>query len=78
MAEVTVQEVADRPAMLTVQKVARLLGCSARTVYRLADSGRMPRPVKLSALVRWSRQEIEQWVASGCPKVGKEGQYVGK
>lgn len=61
-----------QPAMLTVHDVARVLNCSARTVYRLADSGRMPRPVKLSALVRWPRQVIEQWIASGCPKDGRE------
>jgi len=35
-------------------------------VYRLADSGAMPPPVKLGALVRWSRQAIEQWIAGGC------------
>lgn len=58
--------------MLTVHDVARMLNCSARTVYRLADSGRMPRPVKLGALVRWPREVIERWIAQGCPKVTKE------
>ncbi len=54
-------------AMLTVHDVARMLNCSARTVYRLTDSGRMPRPVKLRALVRWPREVVEHWVAAGCP-----------
>jgi len=58
---------ADRPGMLTVHDVARMLNCSARTVYRLVDTGRMPRPVKLGALVRWPRQAIEQWINAGCP-----------
>ena len=58
---------ADRPGMLTVHDVARMLNCSIRTVYRLADTGRMPRPVKLGALVRWPRQAIEQWINHGCP-----------
>ncbi|MFO8007034.1 MAG: helix-turn-helix domain-containing protein [Candidatus Brocadiia bacterium] len=58
----------ERAAMMTVQDVAEALQCSARTVYRLADSGRMPRPVKLGALVRWPRQVIEQWIADGCPR----------
>ena len=43
------------PAMLTVDQVAKLLGCSARTVRRLIDSGRIPTPVRLGALVRWPR-----------------------
>jgi excisionase family DNA binding protein len=65
-------------ALLTVHDVARVLNCSARTVYRLADSGRMPRPVKLNALVRWRREIIEQWVGGGCPRVkNKEVHHVG-
>lgn len=56
-----------QPAMLTVHDVGRMLNCSSRTVYRLADSGRMPRPVKLGALVRWPREAIEQWISDSCP-----------
>ncbi len=59
---------ADRPGMLTVHDVARMLNCSARTVYRLVDSGRMPRPVKLGALVRWPGRVVESWIGEGCPK----------
>ena len=55
------------PIMLTVQGVAVLLACSPRTVYRLADAGRMPPPVKLGALARWSRDAIDSWIAAGCP-----------
>lgn len=61
------------PKMLTVHDVARMLNCSARTVYRLADSGRMPRSVKLGALVRWPREVVEQWIAEGCPSMRKGG-----
>ena len=56
------------PAMLTVHNTAKMLNCSARTVYRLTDSGRMPRPVKLGALVRWPKAVIERWIAESCPK----------
>ena len=57
----------EMPAMLTVHDVARMLNCSARTVYRLTDSGRMPRPAKLGSLVRWPRETIERWINDGCP-----------
>ena len=56
-------------ALLDVRAVASLLACSSRTVYRLADGGKMPRPVKLGALVRWPRAAIEEWVAGGCQPV---------
>ena len=65
---------ADKPALLDVQAVARLLGCSTRHVYRLSDGGKMPAPVKVGALVRWRRSGpdgIEAWVAAGCPAVRK-------
>lgn len=39
--------------LLDVGEVAELLGCSARHVYRLADAGRMPAPVRVGALIRW-------------------------
>jgi predicted DNA-binding transcriptional regulator AlpA len=53
--------------MLNVAAAAEMLACSARHVYRLAYTSKMPRPVKLGALVRWSRQVIEDWIAQGCP-----------
>jgi excisionase family DNA binding protein len=59
--------VADIPALLDVRGVAALLDCSPRHIYRLADAGRMPTPVRLGALVRWSRQAIESWIEKGCP-----------
>jgi excisionase family DNA binding protein len=54
-------------ALLDVRAVAGLLGCSPRHVYRLSDSGHMPRPVRLGSLVRWSRQAVENWIGQGCP-----------
>ncbi len=54
--------------LLDVRTVAALLGgCSIRHVYRLADAGRMPRPIKLGSLVRWRRAELEAWIKAGCP-----------
>ena len=53
--------------LLSAGQVAEILGCSIRHVYRLADGGRMPSPLRLGALVRWSRASIERWIAEGCP-----------
>ena len=68
MTESVLSPALDSPAkLLDVEQVAALLHCSTRHVYRLADAGAMPRPRHLGALVRWSRGEIEAWVAAGCP-----------
>ena len=55
--------------LLDVQAIAKLLGCSTRHVYRLSDGGRMPKPVKLGALVRWSAAAIREWIDQGCKPV---------
>jgi predicted DNA-binding transcriptional regulator AlpA len=56
-------------ALLDVQAVAAMLGCSDRHDYRLSDAGRMPVPVKLGSLVRWSAAAIREWTDAGCPAV---------
>jgi excisionase family DNA binding protein len=55
--------------LIDVCVVSMICSCSTRHIYRLADSGRMPRPVKLGSLVRWNRAEIEDWISAGCPTV---------
>jgi excisionase family DNA binding protein len=62
---------ADAPAaaLLDVQAVAALLDCSARHVYRMADAGQLPAPVRLGSLVRWRRAEVLAWLDDGCRPV---------
>jgi excisionase family DNA binding protein len=66
---------ADAPAaqLLDVRAVAQLLNCSPRHVYRLADAGRLPAPLRLGALVRWRRADLDAWLAQGCPRVRSAG-----
>jgi excisionase family DNA binding protein len=63
----------DNAALLDVEQVAELLNCSARHVYRLADAGHMPPPVRLGTLVRWRRQDLDAWLAGGCRPVRTPG-----
>jgi len=61
--------------LLDVKAVALLLGgCSVRHVYRMADAGLMPRPVRLGNLVRWRRVELEAWINDGCPRLQRRDQ----
>lgn len=59
----------DDASLLDVHAVGALFSCSPRTVSRLSDAGRIPRPVRLGALARWSRRELEEWIARGCPAI---------
>ena len=54
-----------------VKAVAEKLACSPRHVYRLADAGRMPAPLRLASLVRWDLDEIDRWIADGCRPVDR-------
>ena len=69
------QSVVDKveTALFDVGQVSKILCCSTRTVYRLSDAGRMPRPMKLGSLVGWSRSAIESWIVDGCPSCRRKG-----
>jgi excisionase family DNA binding protein len=56
--------------LLDVRQVAALLNCSTRHVYRLSDAGHMPAPVKLGALIRWRRADLDAWLTGGCRPCG--------
>ena len=51
------------PLLLSAPEVAGLLGCSVRHVWRMADSGLIPRPITLGArLKKWPRSHIDRWL----------------
>ena len=52
--------------LLDVREVARLPGCSPRTVVRLADAGLAPPGVKLGGLRRRDAAELDALIAGGC------------
>ena len=65
------------PVLLTIEDIAQILGCSTRHVRRLAAGGRIPRPIKLGALLRWLKTDVDQWIAAGCPDCRKGGRRNG-
>lgn len=58
-----IQEVQEPPLLLTVDEVARLLGISVRSVWRLTSLGELPGPITLGRSKRWARRAIEEYVA---------------
>jgi prophage regulatory protein len=55
--------ISDR--LLRLPEVARTIGVSRATIYRYVDSGRLPRPVKISTrCIAWHASEITAWMAA--------------
>lgn len=59
------------PLLIGVPDAARLLGVSPKTVKRGLASGEIPGIRKLGRRTLVSRAELEDWVAKGCPAVGR-------
>ncbi len=53
--------------LIRIEELADLLSLSKRTVSRMMSSGRMPAPVRLGGSLRWQIDDVEQWIAKGCP-----------
>lgn len=53
--------------LLDINQVSTITGISTRTLYRLADAGKMPRPLKIGTLNRWRAEDLRDWIDAGCP-----------
>ena len=51
----------------SADEVASVLGISRAHVWKLASSGRLPKPIRLGRAVRWPRKDLEEWLAAGAP-----------
>jgi predicted DNA-binding transcriptional regulator AlpA len=57
--------------LLDVSKVAEILSCSERTVWRWRDDKVMPEAITIGRVVRWSYRALMAWIGAGCPKGSK-------
>jgi len=57
----------NEPLLLTASEVGALLGLGRSTVWQHHSAGRLPLPVRIGRAVRWSRRELEDWIAAGAP-----------
>ncbi len=55
------------PLLVTAQKSAELCGTSIRTWRTWCSSGTVPAPIRIGRSLFWRREELEAWVAAGCP-----------
>ena len=57
--EITMLNETTNERLLTDKQVAYLLGISIRSVWRMADKGTLPKPIKILRLARWKITEIQ-------------------
>ena len=57
--------------LITVKELAEMHAISTRHVYRLLDSGQLPKPLKLGRAIRWDYTEVCHWLESGAPSIAK-------
>ncbi len=52
--------------LLTVREVAKTLKVSARQIWKLHSSGRLPAAVRLARSCRWREADISRFIDAGC------------
>ncbi len=57
--------------LVTVDEAAKICRMSKAMFYKLHAAGKTPQQIKLGALSRWRRQELLDWIKSGCPARAK-------
>lgn len=53
--------------LLTAKAVGEMLSLSKRQIFRLNSCGKIPAPIRIGGAVRWSEQEISNWLAADAP-----------
>lgn len=53
--------------LISAEELATILKVSKRTLWRLVSGAKLPRPVHIGRSPRWRLDEINAWIAAGCP-----------
>lgn len=56
-----------RPRLISARELAAMLQVSTRTLWRWRSTGRVIQPVRIGGATRWRLDEVESWIAEGCP-----------
>jgi|LSQX01.1.fsa_nt_gb predicted DNA-binding transcriptional regulator AlpA len=59
--------------LLSVPDLAQTLNVSRRTIWRMRDSGELPKPISIRGCLRWRQEVISEWLADGAPHCRKTG-----
>ena len=53
--------------LVSAKELAKMLSLSKRQIFRLNSCAKIPAPIRIGGSVRWSEQEITDWLATGAP-----------
>lgn len=67
MSHSTQQQTNSEAVLMRDDDLAKLLGVSKRTIWRMLSAGLIPSPIRLGGSTRWRLAEILDWIARGCP-----------
>ena len=56
------------PLLVTAKQAAAMCGKSLRTWRTWDAAGWIPRPVRIGRSTLWRVDELQEWVAAGCPR----------
>ena len=65
------EQVNALPLLCDADDAAALCAVSRSHWMNLHTQGKVPLPVRLGRAVRWSRAELDAWIAAGCPARAK-------
>ena len=57
----------DKGLLIDSRQAAKLLKVSERTLWRMWNEGKMPKPIRIGQAVRFSYEELQAWVNAGGP-----------
>ena len=53
----------ERPDILLMREVSEIARVDPRTLRRWIERGTFPRPLPLGRTLRWSRRDLDRWIA---------------
>ena len=56
----------EQGRLVTTNDLAQRLKVSRRHIFRLLAAGKLPRPVRVGAAIRWRQSDIDLWLEWGC------------
>ena len=65
----TAQALTSLPPLISASQLARVLGISNTSIWRMRSAGRLPKPILIGRLVRWRADEVSRWIDAGCPSL---------
>ncbi len=59
-----------RPLAVSARQLAAMLDLSVRTIRTMDAAGKLPRGIRFGRSIRWSCDELRDWLAAGAPDRG--------